>query len=71
VDLDDNLVVDYMGRLEDVQVSLDWVSQRVGVDRIGLPYVNGTRKGHYSQFHNQTTKEIVAEICQQDIEYFG
>lgn len=71
VDLDGQLLVDYVGRLEDVQATLDWVSQQVGVEPMPMPYVNGTRKGHYSQFYNQATKEMVAEICQLDIEYFG
>jgi hypothetical protein len=71
VDLDGNLLVDYVGRLEDVQTTLDWVSDKVGVGPITMPYVNGTRKGHYSQFYNQATKEMVAEICKLDIEYFG
>jgi hypothetical protein len=71
VDLDGNLLVDHVGRLEDVQATLDWVSQKVGVGRMSMPHINGTHKGHYSQFYNQATKEMVAEICKQDIEYFG
>jgi hypothetical protein len=71
VDLDGNLLVDYVGRLEDVQATLDWVSERVGVGRMSMPHINGTHKGHYSQYYNQATKDMVAEICKLDIEYFG
>jgi len=71
VDLDGQLLVDYVGRLEDVQTTLDWVSQKVGVGPMTMPHINGTHKGHYSQYYNQATKEMVAEICRQDIHYFG
>jgi hypothetical protein len=71
VDLDGQLLVDHVGRLENVQVTLDWVSQRLGIAPMQMPHVNGTRKGHYAQYYNASTKEMVAEICRQDIEYFG
>ncbi len=71
VDKDGLLLVDHVGRLENVQATLDWVSQKAGIDSITMPHINGTRKGHYAQYYNQATKEMVAEICRQDIEYFG
>lgn len=71
VDLDGTLLVDHVGRLEDVQATLDWVSQQVGIAPMQMPHVNGTRKGHYAQYYNEATKAMVAEICRQDIEYFG
>lgn len=71
VDLEGNLLVDHVGRLEDVQTTLDWVSSRAGIEPINMLHVNGTRKGHYSQFYNEETRAMVAEICRQDIEYFG
>ena len=71
VDLDGNLLVDHVGRLENVQATLDWVSGRVGIAPMTMPHVNGTRKGHYAQYYNETTRAIVADICRQDIEYFG
>lgn len=70
VDHDGNLLVDHVGRLEDVQTTLDWVSSRVGIAPMTMPHVNGTRKGHYSQYYNEATRAMVAEICRQDIEYF-
>ena len=71
VDLDGNLLVDHVGHLEDVQSTLDWVSARVGVPPIAMPHINGTRKGHYAQYYNDNTRDMVAEICRDDIECFG
>jgi hypothetical protein len=72
VDNDGQLLVDHVGRLENVQATLDWVSKEVGLDSpLEMPHINGTRKGHYAQYYNAATKEMVAEICRQDIEYFG
>jgi len=71
VDLDGNLLVDHVGRLEDVQTTLDWVAEKVGIAPMQMPHVNGTRKGHYARYYNDATQAMVAEICRQDIEYFG
>ncbi|MEZ5572547.1 MAG: sulfotransferase family 2 domain-containing protein [Halioglobus sp.] len=71
VDLDGRLLVDHVGQLEDVQSTLDWVAEQLGIEPIKMPHLNGTRKGHYAQFYNTSTKDMVAEICRQDIEYFN
>lgn len=70
-DLKGNLIVDRVGKLEDVQSTLDWVSETTGSPRMEMPHVNGTRKGHYTQYYNNATREMVAEICREDIEAFG
>ena len=64
------LLVDHVGRLEKVQETLDWVTERLNVDAIQMPHINGTRKGHYAQFYNHRTRTMVAEICREDIERF-
>jgi hypothetical protein len=71
VDLDGQLLVDHVGQLESVQDTLDWVSEQIGVERIVMPHVNGTRKGHYVKFYNDRTREMVADMCSQDIEFFN
>ena len=70
-DLEGKLLVDHVGQLENVQDTLDWVSEKVNIDRIEMPHVNGTRKGHYAQYYNKQTRDMVAEMCQKDIEHFG
>lgn len=71
IDQQGNLLVDHVGRLEEVQATLDWVSNTVGIAPMQMPHVNGTRKGHYSQYYNAATRAMVAEICEEDIAYFG
>ncbi len=71
VDLDGRLMVDYVGRLEKIQESLDFICDTIGVERMKMPHVNGTRRGHYAQFYNERTKEIVADMCRDDIEHFN
>jgi hypothetical protein len=70
-DLEGKVLVDHIGRLESVQETLDWVCDNVGERRIAMPHVNGARRGHYAQFYNQSTREMVEEMCQEDIEFFN
>lgn len=71
VDLDGQLLVDYIGRLETIQTSLDHICSKIGAPRMEMPRRNGTGHGHYSQFYNQRTRDMVAEMCRVDIEYFN
>lgn len=70
-DLDGQLIVDHVGRLENVQACLDIVCDRLGVDRIEVPHVNGTKHKRYIDYYTDETRDMVAEMCRRDIEYFG
>lgn len=71
VDHDGRIIVDHIGRLEQVQDTLDWVCSKTGADRIEMPHINGARRGHYANFYNHRTREMVEEMCQEDIAYFN
>lgn len=71
VDLEGRVLVDHVGRLEDVQSTLDWVSAKLGVEPLKMPHINGTRRGHYSQFYSEQSKAVVSEMCARDLDYFG
>jgi len=70
VDLDGRMLVNHIGRLENAQDTLDWITRKLGVDRIEMPHVNGTRTGHYAKLYNRRTREMVWEMCRRDIEFF-
>ena len=71
VDQEGRVIVDHIGRLEQVQDTLDWVCRKIGTDRIEMPHINGARKGHYSNFYNHRTREMVEEMCREDIAFFN
>jgi hypothetical protein len=73
VDKSGKLMVDYVGRLENIQDALNHVCREVGCDTVQVPHVNITRcgKDHYTAYYNEKTRDMVGEICREDIEYFN
>ena len=71
LDLKGRVLVDYVGRLESIQDALDYICQKIDGPRRTMPHVNGTRMGHYSHIYSASTRAMVEEICQIDIDYFG
>lgn len=70
VDLDGRLLVDYVGRLESFQESLNHICDRVGGPRLPMLHRNWTQKRHYSEFYTDRTRGMVREMCAEDIERF-
>lgn len=81
-DKDGNIMVDHIGRFEDLNSEFDLICEKAGID-CNLPYLNHT--GHYSaqpkkhdpvkipysEYYNQELIDIVAERCKEDIDRFG
>jgi hypothetical protein len=64
-DLDGQVIVDFVGRLETFQESFDEICARLGVEKLPILHVNGTGKSHYSHYYSDRTKEIVKESVVQ------
>lgn len=71
VDQNNNMLVDYVGKLESFQESFDFICLELSVDTITTVHENPTKKVHYSEIYNERTKSIVYEMCYDDIEYFN
>lgn len=81
IDLDGNLIVDHIGRFENIQEEFNLICQKSELD-LELPHLNrvGHYSGepvesdpvniHYSEYYNQELIDIVAERCKVDIEEF-
>jgi hypothetical protein len=69
-DLDGSLLVDHVGQLEDVQDTLDWLTGRLGMGRIGISHINRATKSHYASYYTPRTRDMVEEMYREDIEYF-
>lgn len=65
------LLTDGVGRVEDMQGSYDAICARIGIASRPLDRVNGTGRGDYRQYYDQTLIDGVAARYAQDLELFG
>ena len=73
LDTKQNKLVDFIGRFEDMQYDFDYVCGKIGIPKIKLPHLNKskTKQKHYTEYYDDETRDIVANLCKKDIEYFG
>jgi hypothetical protein len=64
-------LLDYVGRFENLQVGVDVVCDKIGIQPKSLELSNDTTHGRYEEHYNDKTRDIVKNIYAKDIEYFG
>ena len=66
-----NLAIDFVGRFENLQNDFDIVCDKIGIPRKQLLNTNHVKRKNYTEYYDDETREMVAQGCQRDIEYFG
>lgn len=70
---DGKLLVDFVGRFEQLQHDFNSVCETLGIKDSTLPRLESTGSGvrrHYKEYYNNETKNIIARIYEKDIEVF-
>ena len=70
-DQEDNLLVDFVGRFENLQADFAKVCERIGCAGLKLPHYNSTKHDDYRSYYDDESIEIIARWHKKDIEQFG
>lgn len=66
-----NIVVDFIGRFENLAADTDHVFEKLGIVSARLPKLNQSQHSHYSQWYTPKTRQLIAERFAKDIALFG
>ena len=68
-DEDENLIVDYVGRLEHMEKSANEIFEKLGLDA-QINHENKTSHQHYSHYYDDHSKKLVGKMFEKDIDLF-
>jgi hypothetical protein len=69
-DAQGRLLVDFVGRYENLAEDFAEVCAAIGLDA-RLPHINSTRRRDYQSYYNSHTRRLVEAHFREDIEFFG
>ena len=65
-----NLVVDFVGRMEAIEMDMNHVFRTIGVSGHSVPHLLSSGKKPYAEYYNRETRELVAKRFACDISLF-
>lgn len=69
-DHDGNLIVDYIGKFENLQEDFKEVCLRLEIEPILLPVTNKSDHDHYRHYYTKESRDKIYNTFKDDVEYF-
>ena len=69
--IDGEMVMDFIGRFENLQEDFNTLCKKFGYADIKLPHINKGRYTDYDELYTPETRKIVREYFSKDFEMFG
>jgi len=71
MDIDGQIRMDYIGKLENVQSDMDKICEKINVKPFKIPTRNASKHDDYRKYYTDETQELLYNRYQQDIEVFN
>lgn len=65
-----DLEIDYVGRYEDLQRSMNIITDKLKIRRKKLPVKNASKHDEYKKYYDQSLYQTVADFYQDDLDFF-
>lgn len=65
------LIVDYVGRFEQLEKEFSHISGVIGLPPLSLPHMKKSERSHYRDYFDAESRAAAADIYRRDIEKFG
>ncbi len=66
-----NILVDFIGRFENLNNDFDYVMNKIGITNYHLPHINKFKHDDYKKYYSDKDIEKVYNMYKRDIDYFG
>ena len=65
-----NLLMDFVGKYENLNEDFDKICDHIGIKRANLPHLNQTKKKSYQEYYDEEAKNLIFNAYRADIEAF-
>ena len=69
-DQHDALLVDFVGRFENLTEDFRKICSSIGLTGVELKHQNKSARGHYQEYYDLETRDLVARHWERDIDLF-
>ena len=70
-DKEGNLLVDFVGRFENIQEDFQKVCAHLNLFEINLPMMNKSKHAYYKDYYNEHTRKLIGDAYKEDIDTFN
>lgn len=70
ISIDSKICVDFIGKVETMQSDFNIICKTLGVKPKTLSKINATNRNNYTEYFDDETRQIIADVYAKDIELF-